>query len=86
MEFATMPTEARRAEFAQKALDCYAHAHATVRRWRSAHPADDVAECDIVDLITDLLLLARLRGHDPATIVSKAERHVYAETGHQYGP
>jgi hypothetical protein len=49
-------------------------------------PADDVAECDIVDLITDLLLLARLRGHDPATIVSKAERHVYAETGHQYGP
>ncbi|WP_336488522.1 hypothetical protein [Methylobacterium nigriterrae] len=81
-----MPTEARRAEFAQKALDCHARAHVAMRRWRSAPANDDIAECDIVDLITDLLLLARLKGHDPATIVSKAERHVYAETGHQFGP
>ncbi|KAB1075061.1 hypothetical protein [Methylobacterium planeticum] len=85
-----MPTEARRAEFARKALASHARAHtqahATLRRWPSVRAGDDIAECDIVDLITDLLLLARLRGHDPASIVSKAERHVYAETGRRYGP
>jgi len=78
-----MPTEAKRAAYSQKALDCYARAHVTVRCWRSTPANDDIAECDIVDLITDLLLLARLKGHDPTTIVSKAERHVYAETRHQ---
>ncbi|MDR7035914.1 MULTISPECIES: hypothetical protein [Methylobacterium] len=82
-----MPTEDRRAELAQKALDTYARQTASPPRWRSSgRRLHDVSECEIVDLITDLLLLARLRGHDPATIVGKAERHVYAETGHQYGP
>ena len=41
---------------------------------------------DIVDLMTDLLLLARFSGYDPQSVVSKAERHLYAETGHPYGP
>ncbi|AWN43008.1 hypothetical protein U8607_13570 [Methylobacterium durans] len=81
-----MPTEDRRAELAQKALDTYARQIVTQPRWRTARRLHDVSECEIVDLITDLLLLARLRGHDPATIVGKAERHVYAETGHHYGP
>ncbi|GEP06571.1 hypothetical protein [Methylobacterium oxalidis] len=81
-----MPTEDRRAELAQKALDTYARQAASEHRWRTVRRLHDVSECEIVDLITDLLLLARLRGHDPATIVGKAERHVYAETGHQYGP
>lgn len=76
-----MPTEAMRAEFARQALDCYARAHASFRRWRYAPNGDEIAECDIVDLVTDLLLLARQRGHDPCQVISKAEGHLCAETG-----
>ena len=81
-----MPTEGRRAHFAQLALGTYARVQGTCRRSKQSTGEGDVAESDIVDLMTDLLLLARFSGYDPQSVVSKAERHLYAETGHHYGP
>ena len=81
-----MPTEDRRAHFAQLALDTYARVQGTCRRSKRSTGEGDVAEFDIVDLMTDLLLLARFSGYNPQSVVSKAERHLYAETGHPYGP
>ena len=81
-----MPTEDHRAHFAQLALGTYARVQGTCRRSKWNTGKGDVAESDIVDLMTDLLLLARFSGYDPQSAVSKAERHLYAETGHHYGP
>ncbi|GEP04834.1 hypothetical protein [Methylobacterium oxalidis] len=71
-----MATEAERADFAQLALDAFIHAEGADRRWTGGEPA-----CDIVDLMTDLLLLAKRRGYDPCTVIGKVERHLKAETG-----
>lgn len=71
-----MPVRVRRVEFAQAALDAYLHAEGADRRWIGGVPA-----CEVVDLITDLLLLAKSRGHDPCSVLSKAKRHLEAETG-----
>jgi hypothetical protein len=81
-----MPTEDRRAHFAQLAPDTYARVQGTCRQSKRSTVEADVAETHIVDLMTDLLLLTRLSGYDPQSVVSKAERHLYAETGHHYGP
>lgn len=71
-----MATTERRAELAQIALDAYLHAEGAARKWgREAPP------CDVVDLITDLLLLAKERGHDPCSVISKVEQHLKAESG-----
>jgi hypothetical protein len=70
-----MPTIIRRAELAQIALDAYLHAEGADRLWRGGAPA-----CDVVDLMTDLLLLAKQRGHDPCSVINKVERHLQAET------
>jgi hypothetical protein len=40
---------------------------------------DGVPSCAIVDLITDLLLLAHQRSRDPLSIIRKAEKHLLAE-------
>jgi hypothetical protein len=49
-----MPTGAR-AALARKALDLYLQEHTSERRWR--YPANsDVAECDVIDLMTDLAI------------------------------
>jgi hypothetical protein len=37
-------------------------------------------QCEIVDLIADLLHLAESRGLDPSDVLSKADRHFQAET------
>ena len=71
-----MPTRTKRIELAQAALDAYLHAEGADRRWIGGVPA-----CEVVDLITDLLLLAKSRGHDPCSVLSKAKRHLEAETG-----
>jgi hypothetical protein len=71
-----MPTTIRRVELAQAALDAYLHAEGADRRWTGGVPA-----CEIVDLITDLLLLPRTRGYDPCSVLSKARHYVEAETG-----
>ena len=76
-----MPDKAKRAELAQKALDAYLHEHSSIRRWRYPPGSDDIAECDIVDLITDLLLLAEMKGHHPSNVVRKVEVHLQAEAG-----
>jgi hypothetical protein len=74
-----MPTEAR-AALARKALDLYLREHRSERRWR--YPADsDIAECDVIDLMTDLLLLAKLSGHDPCSVLRKTQVHLDAEIG-----
>lgn len=76
-----MATEAARAGLARKALDRYVHEHCDERRWRHPAAGNDVCECDIVDLMTDLLILARLSGHDPCSVIRKTQVHLVAETG-----
>lgn len=76
-----MATEAERAELARKALDFYLQEHGGERRWRYPAAGNDVAECDIVDLMTDLLLLSKLSGHDPCSVLRKTQVHLDAETG-----
>ncbi|WP_336492472.1 hypothetical protein [Methylobacterium nigriterrae] len=74
-----MPAETNRTGLAQTALDAYLRAEGADRRSEGGVPT-----CEIVDLITDLLLLAQQRGCDPASVVRKAEKHVLAETGRGY--
>ena len=76
-----MPTEAMRAQLARKALDLYLEVHTTERRWRYPVTGSDIAVCDIVDLMTDLLILARQSGHDPCAVLRKTQAHLKAETG-----
>ena len=76
-----MPNKAKRAEFAQKALDAYLHEHSGIRRWCYPPATDDIGESDIIDLVTDLLLLAELKGHDPSGVMRKVEVHLQAEAG-----
>lgn len=71
-----MPTRVRRVELAQAALDAYLHAEGADRRWAGGVPA-----CEVVDLITDLLLFAKERGHDPCSVLGRAKRHLQAEAG-----
>ncbi len=71
-----MPTDASRIAFAQVALDAYLHAEGAQRRWVGGVPA-----CDVIDLMTDLLLLAKHRGYDPCSVLAKAKRHIEAEIG-----
>ena len=70
-----MPADASRTGLAQTALDAYLRAEGAARRGLDGAPI-----CEIVDLITDLLLLAQQRGCDPVSVVRKAEKHVLAET------
>ncbi|AMB46778.1 MULTISPECIES: hypothetical protein [Methylobacteriaceae] len=74
-----MPDKAKRADLAQKALDAYLHEHSGIRRWCYPSTSDDIGESDIIDLVTDLLLLAEVKGHDPCAVVRKAEVHLQAE-------
>ncbi|WP_336488411.1 hypothetical protein [Methylobacterium nigriterrae] len=76
-----MATEAARADLARKALELYLEEHCGERRWRYPIAGSGVAVCDIVDLMTDLLLLARLSGHDPCAVLRKTQVHLDAETG-----
>jgi hypothetical protein len=69
-----MAPKPERIEFAQTALDAYIHAEGAARRWVGGVPA-----CDVVDLITDLLLLAQAKGHDPCSVLNRAKRHLEAE-------
>jgi hypothetical protein len=69
-----MTVEVSRTKLAQTALDAYISAEGADRRFE-----DGVPSCAIVDLITDLLLLAHQRSHDPLSIVRKAEGHLLAE-------
>ncbi|GEP06329.1 hypothetical protein [Methylobacterium oxalidis] len=69
-----MTEEVSRTEPAQTALDAYTFAEGAGRRLEEGVPS-----CAVIDLITDLLLLAHQRGRDPLFIVRKAERHLLAE-------
>ena len=69
-----MATIQQRAELAHIALDPYLHAEGVGHLWRGGAPT-----CDIVDLMTDLLLLAKQRGYDPYLVIPKVERHLQAE-------
>jgi hypothetical protein len=71
-----MAMSKQRAELAQIALDAYLHAEGATRSWGKVAPP-----CDIVDLMADLLLLAKDRGHDPCSVISKVEQHLRAESG-----
>ncbi|GEP04937.1 hypothetical protein [Methylobacterium oxalidis] len=73
-----MIVEVSRTKLAQTALDAYISAEGAEQRLE-----DSVHSCEIVDLITDLLLLAHQRGCDPVSVVRRAERHVLAETAQQ---
>ncbi len=69
-----MTLEVSRTKLAQTALDAYIFAEGADRRLE-----DGVPSCAIIDLITDLLLLAHQRSRDPLSIVRKAEKHLLAE-------
>jgi hypothetical protein len=69
-----MMVEVSRTKLAQTALDAYVFAEGAGRRLE-----DGVPSCAIVDLITDLLLLAHQRSRDPLSIIRKAEKHLLAE-------
>jgi hypothetical protein len=58
------------AEFAEAALETYV----------SLNGPTGPQQCEIVDLVTDLLHLAKSRGLAPSAILQKAERHLQAET------
>jgi hypothetical protein len=58
------------AEFAEAALETYV----------SLNGPTGAKQCEIVDLITDLLHLAKSRGLDPSAILQKADQHFRAET------
>lgn len=70
-----------RACSARKALNLYLEEHTAERRWRYPVEDADVAECDIVDLMTDLMILARQSGHDPCAALRKTQVHRKAEIG-----
>lgn len=76
-----MPDKAKRAGLAQKALDAYLHEHSGIRRWCYPSISDDIGESDIIDLVTDLLLLAEMKGHDACGVVRKVEVHLQSEVG-----
>ena len=76
-----MPDKVKHAELAQKALDAYLHEHSGIRRWCHPRASDVIGECDIIDLVTDLMLLAEAKGHDPHGVIRKVEAHLQAETG-----
>jgi hypothetical protein len=69
-----MMVEVSRTKLAQTALDAYVFAEGAGRRLE-----DGVPSCAIVDLITDLLLLAHQRSRDPLSIIRKTEKHLLAE-------
>lgn len=76
-----MLDKAKHAYLAQKALDTYLSEHNDLRRWCFLPPSNDIGESDIIDLMTDLLLLAELKGYDPCEVTRKAEKHLEAEAG-----
>lgn len=76
-----MPNKAKRAELALKALDAYMHEQSDIRRWCYRPPAEEIGESVIIDLVTDLLLLAEMKGLDPCEVTRKAEGHLRAEGG-----
>lgn len=71
-----MPTEAAHIEYAQAALHANLRAEGANRRWVGGVPA-----CDVIDLISDLLLLSKHRGYDPCSVLAKVKRHMEAELG-----
>ncbi|CAO4140426.1 hypothetical protein [Methylorubrum aminovorans] len=76
-----MPDKAKRAELAQKALDAYLQEHSGIRRWCYPPASDDIGESDIIDLVTDLMLLAEMKGYEPRGLIRKVEVHLQAEAG-----
>ncbi|WP_144765552.1 hypothetical protein [Methylobacterium dankookense] len=76
-----MPTVSARVGLARKTLGFYLQEDDCQHRWRHPTESNDVAECDIVDLMTDMLLLARAGGCDPCTVLWKTQVHLNAETG-----
>lgn len=76
-----MPDKVKHAELAQKALDAYLHEHSGIRRGCHPRASDVIGECDIIDLVTDLMLLAEAKGHDPCGVIRKVEAHLQAESG-----
>lgn len=66
-----MPDSAIRAGYAEAALDAYRQRHGSSGRCR----------CDIIDLMTDLLLYAQEQGLDPSSLAETADQHFKAEIG-----
>ncbi|MBB2964686.1 hypothetical protein [Methylobacterium sp. R2-1] len=76
-----MPDRAKHAALAQKALDAYLQEHDDIRSWCYLRTTDRIGESDLIDLVTDLLLLAEMKGYDPCEVTRKAEGHLEAEAG-----
>ena len=72
----------RGAHLAQIALEAY-YQDRTGSRRGGLNAADlHWSESDIIDLMTDLLILARQKGYDLSALLTKVEAHIESETGH----
>lgn len=72
-----MPENDKRGvRLAQVALEAYYSGRQSQRRGGIAASDCDWSESDMVDLITDLLLLARAKDHDLAMLLRKVQAHI----------
>lgn len=80
-----MPENDKRGvRLAQVALDAYYSGRQSKRRGGLAASGLDWSESDMVDLITDVLLLARSKDYDLTALMRKVRAHIGAETGREY--
>ena len=56
------------------------YAEAAVRTYVSLNGSNGRMDCDIIDLVTDLLHLAEIKGADPMSITRAANLHLKAES------
>lgn len=76
-------TNQRGVRLAQIALDAYYEGRQAQRRGGVTASGCDWSESDMVDLMTDLMLLARSKNHDLSALLRKVEAHIRAETGRE---
>lgn len=70
----------RGTRLAQIALEAYFSGRTELRKGGALAPNLDWSQTDIVDLIADLLILARLKGYDVTTLLSTVRMHIAVET------
>ena len=57
------------------------YAEAALNTYRERHGTSGTCRCDIIDLMTDLLLYAQEQGIDPSAFAETSDRHFRAEIG-----
>ncbi|GEP12754.1 hypothetical protein [Methylobacterium gnaphalii] len=84
MEVTALPSDRMRAaRLAQIALEAYFQGRTDRRRGGGTAGELEWSESDIVDLVTDLFILARAKDVDLSGMLAKIEAHIQIETGRQ---